>query len=57
MTLGLGADGLDGLLGGGAAFLVRMATTEGSSSTMPRHANVEIRVLAVPRSMARSLEK
>src|SRR5690554_2227702 len=35
--------------------LVRMATTEGSSSTMPR-SRTSISVLAVPRSMDRSLE-
>ena len=34
----------------------RMATTEGSSSTMPR-SRTKISVLAVPRSMARSVEK
>ncbi len=34
----------------------RMATTEGSSSTMPL-SRTTIRVLAVPRSMARSVEK
>ena len=34
----------------------RIATTEGSSSTMPL-SRTKIRVLAVPRSMARSVEK
>jgi hypothetical protein len=34
----------------------RMATTEGSSSTMPL-SRANIRVLAVPRSIARSVEK
>src|SRR5690554_231021 len=36
--------------------LVRIATTEGSSSTTPL-SRTQIRVLAVPRSMDRSLEK